>query len=582
MAVEVCWKSRADADTLTWWGKVKRTIKQFCKRAKRINLTRELREYHAAIQSGLTACWIMAAGLPYDAQQNRRSQNTIKEYQIAQRNHRRTHRMAHSRGPVIQKGEWEKDRISVDHQQLTVLRPSPEESPSSETARILEIISTFYADLYNARPTAPTPKEMEGYLMKQQTLPISFDAEELRRLVSGIFSFNDLSKGGPPHLGPKCNPPGWGEPQNDVERIPIEFNGEEKTLRHSLLQTNKGLQEDPVNLETLQTQHLTLEPLDQETPRLQGTPRLQTAEGALEQQLESSMEQILQGLLEELTSCNDSIRNLDLSILTNTDPIEFDHLTGKRMWLLTLVEIKEQEAKQQQQIIDKLTTELINLNVNVESLVSLPEYISGCTLETPAQLSEPSEEHLLEEHPVSIQNLQDFQTSHSTYPTGHLMMTPTTPQMYGGLPDTPVELSPELWPAKRPKHHDPKIPPTSNVSTIESARVTKPLQIPAYPECRNPGDQVQGDRSPQMEPDPSHPPRDQWMDGDTEKEEAPETENRGAAARTEIPMMTPEMRRAFSDNQGNPESQGSLQTSEDPGTTTKHIYSSVKRKGEGE
>ncbi|KAL8165918.1 UNVERIFIED_CONTAM: hypothetical protein K2H54_056757 [Gekko kuhli] len=50
------------------------------------------------------------------------------------------------------------------------------------------------------------------------------------------------------------------------------------------------------------------------------------------------------------------------------------------------------------------------------------------------------------------------------------------------------------------------------------------------------------------------------MDGDTEKEEAPETENRGAAARTEIPMMTPEMRRAFSDNQGNPESQGSLQT----------------------
>ncbi|KAL8182742.1 UNVERIFIED_CONTAM: hypothetical protein K2H54_062985 [Gekko kuhli] len=342
-------------------------------------------------------------------------------------------------------------------------------------------------NLYNARPTAPTPKEMEGYLLKQQTLPISFDAEELHRLVEPFM---------------------------------------EKEISDALT--------------------------------------------------------ILQGLLEELTSCNDSIRNLDLSILTNTDPIEFDHLTGKRMWLLTLVEIKEQEAKQQQQIIDKLTTELINLNVNVESLVSLPEYISGCTLETPAQLSEPSEEHLLEEHPVSIQNLQDFQTSHSTYPADHLMMTPTTPQMYGGLPDTPVELSPELWPAKRPKHHDPKIPPTSNVSTIESARVTKPLQIPAYPECRNPGDQVQGDGSPQMEPDPSHPPRDQRMDGDTKKEEAPETENRGAAARTEIPMMTPEMRRAFSDNQGNPESQGSLQTSEDPGTTTKHIYSSVKRKGEGE
>ncbi|KAL8165919.1 UNVERIFIED_CONTAM: hypothetical protein K2H54_056759 [Gekko kuhli] len=382
MAVEVCRKSRADADPLTWWGKVKRTIKQFCKRAKRINLTRELREYHAAIQSGLTACWIMAAGLPYDAQRYRRSQNTIKEYQIAQRNHRRTHRMAHSRGPVIQKGEWEKDRISVDHQQLMVLRPSPEESPSSETARILEIISTFYADLYNARPTAPTPKEMEGYLMKQQTLPISFDAEELHRLVEPFM---------------------------------------EKEISDALT--------------------------------------------------------ILQGLLEELTSCNDSIRNLDLSILTNTDPIEFDHLTGKRMWLLTLVEIKEQEAKQQQQIIDKLTTELINLNVNVESLVSLPEYISGCTLETPAQLSEPSEEHLLEEHPVSIQNLQDFQTSHSTYPTDHLMITPTTPQMYGGLPDTPVELSPELWPAKRPKHHDPKIPPTSNVSTIESARALKEEEL---------------------------------------------------------------------------------------------------------
>ncbi|KAL8186605.1 UNVERIFIED_CONTAM: hypothetical protein K2H54_000645 [Gekko kuhli] len=41
-------------------------------------------------------------------------------------------------------------------------------------------------------------------------------------------------------------------------------------------------------------------------------------------------------------------------------------------------------------------------------------------------------------------------------------MTPTTPQIYGGLPDTP-----ELWPAKRPKRHDPKIPPTTNVSTIE-------------------------------------------------------------------------------------------------------------------
>ncbi|KAL8186185.1 UNVERIFIED_CONTAM: hypothetical protein K2H54_065888 [Gekko kuhli] len=154
---------------------------KFFRLEREIILTVEL--HKRAIQCVLASRWKMSQGIPYDHGRLQESRRTIKDYQERQRQRRHLKRVARASGPVLQSGEWEKDRISSTSQNLLDLRISPEEEAKRDSVDILEVISKYYGQLYG--PEADLQKdgeEAETYLKRTIIQP-----ETLRGMRSRTY-----------------------------------------------------------------------------------------------------------------------------------------------------------------------------------------------------------------------------------------------------------------------------------------------------------------------------------------------------------------------------------------------------------
>ncbi|KAL8172647.1 UNVERIFIED_CONTAM: hypothetical protein K2H54_004766 [Gekko kuhli] len=88
---------------------------------------------------------------------------------------------------------------------MTALKPSAEEPPTTDITKMLDIISSFYKDLYMARSTGPTSAAMEEYILKHQARPANFDPDELQRLLE---PFTELEVSEALTVGRRSSTPG--------------------------------------------------------------------------------------------------------------------------------------------------------------------------------------------------------------------------------------------------------------------------------------------------------------------------------------------------------------------------------------
>ncbi|KAL8220064.1 UNVERIFIED_CONTAM: hypothetical protein K2H54_038111 [Gekko kuhli] len=164
LTVEFHKRFKASSDPITWWEGLKRAIKRTCQQARRNNASRELMEHHRAIQNVLATRWKMAKDISCNQERLRESQRRVKEYQARQRQRRHTKKVARASGPVIQRGEWHKDRVPETSQTLAGLRTGPEEQVQEDPESTLEVISRYYGDLYGKDSDPRAREGTEAYL----------------------------------------------------------------------------------------------------------------------------------------------------------------------------------------------------------------------------------------------------------------------------------------------------------------------------------------------------------------------------------------------------------------------------------
>lgn len=176
-------KSEKTTNLIGEWEDFKKLVKRRCIQKTRSLLSRELKEYHRAIQSVITARWRIAQGLPYDGKKLAEKHRNIKEYQLKQRRKRRRNQQARSSGPLVEKGEWEKDRVSMPSVQLMGLRRHEGDEVSTDLPTIQQILSDFYKNLY----TAQKPQvDVQCYVEENGGSGVFLEKEEVERLTASF------------------------------------------------------------------------------------------------------------------------------------------------------------------------------------------------------------------------------------------------------------------------------------------------------------------------------------------------------------------------------------------------------------
>lgn len=147
---------------------------------------RELTDYHRVIQAVLMVKWKVANRIPIDGDRLKRREQQVKDYQQARQQRWKESCMAHSSGPVLDRGEWQKDKVSRPYCLLTNLRQDPQSLLIKDTASILQLVSSFYASLLHQETMEPEGSDVEDFLDKAQVALMTYMQEEEEDLLGPI------------------------------------------------------------------------------------------------------------------------------------------------------------------------------------------------------------------------------------------------------------------------------------------------------------------------------------------------------------------------------------------------------------